>query len=110
VALEAPHGLPGATEAGLDLVGDVQAAGLVHGVDDRLQQPHRVGQDPVANAREDDHDWGYTSPTRSPAASPAPSAIPSAIPSPAVPLNTSVAPVTSPTPSQAAIPAASPNA
>jgi hypothetical protein len=41
-----------------------------------------------ANAREDDHDWGYTSPTRSPA--------PSAIPSPAVPLNTSVAPVTSP--------------
>src|ERR1039457_1901362 len=47
VALEAPDGTSGAGEARLDLIGDVEASGLVHGVDHGPQETGRAGQDPV---------------------------------------------------------------
>src|ERR1700730_3199703 len=47
VPLVAPHAGPGAGEAGLDLVGDIKAAGRVHDLGDGGEEPGGVGEHAV---------------------------------------------------------------
>ena len=51
MALEAPHVLAGAAEAGLHLVGDEQAASALDRLDRSLQEARRLGQDAVAGEK-----------------------------------------------------------